>query len=47
MPLGNLGIGSMIEWLGVAVTMLAHAALSCAAVAIVVATPALRGARLD
>lgn len=46
-PLGNLGIGSMIEWLGVAVTMLAHAALSCAAVAIVVATPALRGARLD
>ena len=46
-PLGNLAIGGMIEWLGVAVTMLVHAALSCVAVAIVVAVPALRGARLD
>ncbi|MEV4643124.1 MFS transporter [Actinoplanes sp. NPDC049548] len=46
-PLGNLAIGSLIEWFGVAVTMCAHAILSCAAVAIVLATPALRGARLD
>ena len=46
-PLGNLAIGGLIEWFGVATTMFAHAALSCAAVAIVLATPALRGARLD
>jgi sugar phosphate permease len=46
-PLGNLGIGSLIEWFGVTTTMFAHAALSCAAVAIVVASPALRRARLD